>query len=310
MNLGYACINMELSGKGISTNRGMIKKTFLAKGKEYAAELALKNLQDLKTVLEWNIENSIFVYRMSSCLFPWMSEYEFKDLHNYDDILKMCKEIGQLSKDGGIRLSFHPGHFDILATNNPDALERTVRDLNQHAQIMDMMDLRADHYNTINIHVGGAYGDKTSALKRFCENFGLLQLSARKRLTVENDDKVNMYSVNDLYEGVYKEIKIPIIFDFHHHRMCDGNLTERQALELAASTWPSSVRPLTHYSSSKKFNEDETSNKQAHADYLYEEINTYGCNIDIELEAKAKEQALLKYRKDYISEICYATKEL
>jgi UV DNA damage endonuclease len=299
LNLGYACINMNLSEKGISTNRGMIKKTFLTKGKDYAADLALKNLEDLKTIIKWNSENGIFIYRMSSCLFPWMSEYDFKDLYNYDAILKSCKEIGKLASDHGQRLSFHPGHFDILATSNPDVLRRTVLDLNQHAQIMDMMELREDGYNTINIHVGGAYGDKASALKRFCENFGLLQLSARKRLTVENDDKASMYSVNDLYNGVYKEIKIPIIFDFHHHRMCDGGLTERAALQLAASTWPSGIRPLTHYSSSKKLNEDSSVNHQAHAEYLYEQINTYGVNIDIELEAKAKELALAKYRKDY-----------
>jgi UV DNA damage endonuclease len=293
---------MELSQQGISTNRGMIKKTFSSKGIPYASELALKNLKDLKRVLEWNAENSIFVYRMSSCLFPWMSEYEFEDLPDYDEILSTCKEIGKLASDSGQRLSFHPGHFDILPTHNPDALKRTVRDLNQHAQIMDMMDLRQDHYNTINIHVGGAYGDKETTLQRFCENFGLLQLSARKRLTLENDDKVNMYSVKDLYEGAYKEIKIPIIFDFHHHRMCDGGLTEREALSLAASTWPSGIRPLTHYSSSKKLNEDSSTNHQAHADYLHEEINTYGINIDIELEAKAKELALAKYRKDYLQE--------
>jgi len=299
LNLGYACINMNLSEKGISTNRGMIKKTFLTKGKDYAADLALKNLEDLKTIIKWNSENGIFIYRMSSCLFPWMSEYDFKDLYNYDAILKSCKEIGKLASDHGQRLSFHPGHFDILATSNPDVLRRTVLDLNQHAQIMDMMELREDGYNTINIHVGGAYGDKASALKRFCENFGLLQLSARKRLTVENDDKASMYSVNDLYNGVYKEIKIPIIFDFHHHRMCDGGLTERAALQLAASTWPSGIRPLTHYSSSKKLNEDSSVNHQAHAEYLYEQVNTYGLDIDIELEAKAKELALVKYRKDY-----------
>lgn len=298
--LGYACINIELSSKGISTNRGMIKKTFQQKGINYASELALKNLEDLKKIIEWNAENSIFVYRMSSCLFPWMSEYEFKDMPNYKEILNVCKEIGKLSKDNGQRLSFHPGHFDILPSNNPDALKRTIKDLNQHAQIMDMMELSENHYNTINIHVGGAYGDKISTMKRFCENFGLLQLSARKRLTVENDDKVNMYSVKDLYEGVYKEIKIPIIFDFHHHRMCNGDLSEKEALTLASSTWPSGIRPLTHYSSSKKLNENSEVNHQAHADYIHEEINHYDMNIDIELEAKAKELALIKYRKDFL----------
>jgi UV DNA damage endonuclease len=274
----------------------MIKRTFLAKGIPYASELALKNLQDLKKVLEWNSENGIKVYRMSSCLFPWMSEYEFHELPDFAEIEKACKEIGKIASETGQRLSFHPGHFDILATQDPKRLEATVLDLNRHAQIMDMMGLRKDHYNTINIHIGGAYGDKELSMKRFCQNFKLLQDSAQRRLTVENDDKVNMYSTKDLYNGVFLEIGIPIIFDYHHHRMCSGDLTEKEALTLAASTWSKEIKPLTHYSSSKKLNEDSNSNHQAHADYIYEKIDQYGLQIDIELEAKAKERALLNYR--------------
>ena len=211
MNLGYACINMELSKKGISTNRGMIKRTFQNRGKDYAADLALQNLKDLLKVLEWNEEKGVKVYRMSSCLFPWMSEYEFIDLHNFYDILKICGSIGRLAESSGQRLSFHPGHFDILATNSENSLKNTLRDLNQHSEIMDLMGLRNNWYNTINIHIGGAYGDKDTTLKRFCENFYKLEESTKQRLTVENDDKVNMYSVKDLYDGVYKEIGIPII---------------------------------------------------------------------------------------------------
>ena len=299
MNLGYACINMTLAQRGISTNRGMIKRTFLAKGIPYASELALKNLQDLREVLIWNAEFDINVYRMSSCLFPWMSEYEFQDLPNFREIEKICKDIGKISKDNNQRLSFHPGHFDILATQDPKRLEATVLDLNRHAQIMDMMELREDHYNTINIHIGGAYGNKELSMKRFCQNFSRLQDSAKKRLTVENDDKINMYSTKDLYKGIFLEIGIPIIFDYHHHRICSGNLTEEEALTLAASTWPKEINPLVHYSSSKKLNENSETNHQAHADYIYEKINEYGFSIDIELEAKAKELALLKYRDRY-----------
>ena len=54
-------------------------------------------------------------------------------------------------------------------------------------------------------------------MKRFCENFNRLPDSVKTRLTVENDDKASMYSVVDLYEGVYKVIGIPIVFDYHHH---------------------------------------------------------------------------------------------
>jgi UV DNA damage endonuclease len=300
INLGYACINMELSSQGISTNRGMIKKTYLAKGKTYASELAEKNLEDLKKVLKWNYENGFKVYRMSSCLFPWMSEYEFEDMPNYKVIKKLCEEIGSYAAETGQRLSFHPGHFDILATQSPTSLANTLLDLNRHGQIMDMMKLREDSYNTINIHVGGAYGDKKSAMERFCTNFLKLDASTQNRLTVENDDKANMYSTKELYEGIHLVVGIPIIFDFHHHRMCTGDQSEEEALKLAATTWKS-VRQLTHYSSSKKLNEDSTSNQQSHAEYIYEKINNYGLEIDIEVEAKMKEVAVLKYLKEYES---------
>jgi UV DNA damage endonuclease len=291
---------MELADTGISTNRGMIKKTFLSKGKDYAADLALQNLKDLLTILKWNTSKGIKLFRMSSCLFPWMSEYEFKDLYNYEEILSACKEIGKYVKDNNQRLGFHPGHFDILASPSESVIANTVLDLNRHSQIMDMMDLDINWYNTINIHVGGAYGNKEESLARFCKNFMLLEENTRKRLTVENDDKDSMYSVKDLYNHVYSEIKIPIIFDYHHHRINTGGLSEYEALILAYSTWPESIKPILHYSSAKKLHEDDSVKIQAHADFIYEKISTYELDLDIELEAKAKEKALLSYTDTHL----------
>ena len=123
----------------------------------------------------------------------------------------------------------------------------------------------------------------------------LLEENTRKRLTVENDDKDSMYSVKDLYNHVYSAIKIPIIFDYHHHRINPGGLTEYEALILAYSTWPDGIKPLLHYSSAKKLYEDESVKIQAHADFVYEKINHYDLDLDIELEAKAKEKALSNY---------------
>ena len=81
IQLGYACINMTLQEtKKIQCNRGMIKRTFMAKGIEYASELALSNVRGLREVIKWNNENGIKVYRMTSCLFPWFSEYDIFDL--------------------------------------------------------------------------------------------------------------------------------------------------------------------------------------------------------------------------------------
>ncbi len=161
-----------------------------------------------------------------------------------------------------------------------------------------MMGLSRTPYNKINIHIGGAYGDKESAMERFCVNFERLPDSVKSRLTVENDDKASMYSVKDLYEGVYKRIGIPIVFDYHHHKFCTGDLSEQQALEMAISTWPEGVTPATHYSESrsKEYNDDKIK-PQAHSDYVYDKIETYGNEIDVMVEAKHKELAVQKYKE-------------
>mgnify|MGYP001390365641 CR=1 FL=1 len=297
--LGYACINMTLAKQGISCNRSMIRRTFEAKGVAYASELILENLRNLTKIVSWNNQNGIKVYRMSSDMFPWMSQYEFTDLPDYDKICNLLKGIGKLAMDNGQRLSFHPGQFCVLASPNEKVVVNAINELDKSAQIMDLMGLPKSPAAKINIHVGGAYGDKDSALERFCNNFKRLQPSAQVRLTVENDDKANMYSVKDLYYGVYGIVGIPIVFDYHHHKFCTGDMTEEEALKMAAKTWPNNVKQCTHYSESKALHEENTKIRpQAHSDYISEEIKDYGLDIDVVVEAKAKELTVLKYHKE------------
>jgi UV DNA damage endonuclease len=158
------------------------------------------------------------------------------------------------------------------------------------------MGLSRTPWNKINIHLGGVYGDKESAMNRFCKNFEKLPESVQTRLTVENDDKASMYSVKELYNGIYKRVGVPIVFDYHHHRFCNGGLTEQEALELAMSTWPKDITPVVHYSESRSIEqEDEKIRPQAHSDYVYDYIDTYGNEVDVMIEAKHKELAVKKY---------------
>lgn len=301
IRIGYCCINLSLADKKVTANRGMVKKTFEQKGPTYAGELAYLNLCDLLTILKWNVENDIYVYRMSSDIFPWMSEYEITELANFDQIQEKLTEIGKFILGNGIRVSMHPGQFDVLCSPNPSVVEKTIIDLDKHSQIMDLMGLPSSYIFPINIHLGGTYGDKESAAARFCENFQLLQTSTKSRLVVENDDKASQFSVNDLYSMVYMKIGTPITFDFHHHRFCDGGLAEETALRLASTTWKG-YRPLTHYSSCKRTFEDPTVIARSHADFIYETIKSYNLRFDIEIEAKAKDLAVLKYREDFVNE--------
>ena len=307
MNLGYACINMQLSypqkyggrERGISpitTGRSMIKRTFESKGLDYASELTLANAMDLDRIIDWNILNGFNFFRITSGLAPWKSEYNWTDLKDLDDIKMYLHSAGVKAKTHNLRITSHPGPFNVLTSPHQHVVDNCVNDLTMHGDVFDMMGLSRTPYNKINIHIGGAYGDKPASMERFCENFNLLPESVKSRLTVENDDKASMYSVKELYHGVYNVIGVPIVFDYHHHKFCDGGLGEQEALELAISTWPEGITPATHYSESRREEQgDDTIRVQAHSDYIYDKIDTYGNDIDIMVEAKRKELAVQKY---------------
>ena len=309
MNLGYACINMQLSyptkygdkPKGtepITTGRGMIKRTFESKGVDYASEITLANVKDLHNIMAWNVLNGHNFYRMTSGLAPWKTEYEWDDLKDIKEIKQWLHSAGTMANTHGVRVTSHPGPFNVLVSPNENVVQNTITDLTIHGDIFDMMGLSRTPYNKLNIHCNGVYGDKESALDRFCKNFERLPESVQTRLTVENDDKASMYSVKELYDGIYKRINIPIVFDYHHHRFCDGGLSEQEALELAMSTWPKDIVPVVHYSESRsKEHLDESIRPQAHSDLIKELPNTYGNKVDIMVEAKHKELAIKGFIK-------------
>jgi UV DNA damage endonuclease len=158
-----------------------------------------------------------------------------------------------------------------------------------------MMGLSRTPYNKLNIHCNGVYGDKISAMDRFCKNFKKLSPAVQGRLTIENDDKASMYSVKDLMY-IHERIGIPIVFDYHHHTFNTGGLSEQEALELAMSTWPKGITPMVHYSESKRLHEgNQKIKEQAHSDYINDLPNLYGNKVDVMVEAKAKELSILPY---------------
>lgn len=294
MRIGYACINTALAEKKILINRSMIRKTFQEKGIAFASALAMKNIEDLETIVDWNICHGLMLYRMSSDMFPWMSEYELQDLPDYSAIRSILERIGKKALATGTRLTYHPGPFNVLASRNPDVVRKTVKELAQHGEVMDMIGLPRTPFAKVNIHIGGAYGDRHSAILRFIDNFAKLPVSVATRLTVENDDRPNMFSVTDLLT-VHEATGVPIVFDYHHHAFRSGDLTVEEAMSLACDTWPKGIIPIVHFSSPRRQYEDPKAPMVSHADFVYEPINAYGRHVDIMLEAKAKEQAALRF---------------
>jgi len=191
--------------------------------------------------------------------------------------------------------------------------------------MFDLMGYEPSFENKINIHVAGVYGDREATAKRWIKTWRRLSDSCKSRLVLENDDKASMYSVRHLYELIHQEIGIPITFDYWHHTFCTGDLTEQEAFFMARSTWEKhGVTQCTHYSESRRQEqkllvermlernsidlanisewptiENEYKNfckikEPAHADYIVNTPNTYEVdNLDIVVEAKAKELAIL-----------------
>jgi len=296
MNIGYACINMTM-GKKVTTNRSMVKKTFNTKGLDYVSELALANAKDLIKILEWNRLNGINFFRLSSALVPWGDNIDITQLKDYKEFKFELKKAGDYAKFWNMRINSHPGPFNVLPSPNESVVQKTFADLELHGKIFDLMGLSKTPYNNINIHCNGVYGDKQSAMDRLITNFKRLSPSVRKRLTLENDDKGSMYSVKDLMY-IYENTGIPIVFDYHHHQFCTGDLSEEQALKLAATTWPKGITQEVHYSESKALHENNPKEKpQAHSLYIKSLPNTYELDLDIMVEAKAKELAILPFIK-------------
>jgi UV DNA damage endonuclease len=300
ISYGYACVNMTLSDvpakRKVTTNRTMIRKTFDERGINYAAQLAEQNFVDLYKILQWNTANGIGFYRMSSDMVPWASEFGIYNLPNIERISALLRKCGEYATATNQRLTFHPGPFNKLTSSNPSVTTNTIKDLTVHADILDLMGLSRTHYNKINIHVGATYKNKPMAVAQFLRNFELLDEKIRSRFTLENDDKASLYPTEELYNLVHKHTGIPIVFDYHHHSLNSGGISERDALEIAISTW-NGIKPVVHYSESRAKEQNIKCPAQAHSDSYRNVANTYGHDVDMMLECKHKEIGLFKYRE-------------
>jgi UV DNA damage endonuclease len=253
------------------------------------SQLALANANALFNAIVWCASNKIKAFRVNSQILPVKSHpevgYKIADLRDSRLIQERFRECGSIAKSNDIRLSFHPDQFVVLNSPNPKVVEASVRELEYHGEVAEW--IGAD---VINIHAGGVYGDKASALKRFEENFKRLPKGVQIRLTLENDDR--SFTPRDLLPICHR-LNIPLVYDVHHHRVLPDELTIEEATELAYQTW--NREPLFHISS--PLGGWTTNQPNRHADTIDAEDfpncwKSYSITVDI--EAKAKEVALFK----------------
>jgi UV DNA damage endonuclease len=296
--LGYCCINTILRKQGVYCSRTLIKRTFTI---EKASELALQNCKDLLTILKWNNEHDIKVFRISSELFPRYTcrehGYSFTDLKDHCEISNVLNECGEFAYENGMLLSFHPGQFTTLASPNEVAAQAGIREVEYHSLLCDLIDQNDILDIPINFHIGGSYGQTwQETANRFVASFNQLSERTQQRVCIENDDKASCWNVKKLYDYIYLRIKVPICYDIHHWLFChEADRTMFQDFELAKTTWGDRSMQI-HYSESKTQDKLVPAHSNYYQNILPDFIDLNG-NYHIHLECKAKEDALLKMRK-------------
>lgn len=257
------------------------------------SDLCFKNALALQKAFIYCFENDIGCFRVNSKIMPLKTHplvgYEIMDLPGGSDIIKAFKKCKVLLKEYQLRASFHPDQFILLSSPNDDVNNRAIADLKYQAQVSQW--IGAD---VINIHAGGGYGDKKSALRRVALNLKKLPNSVLSRLTFENDDRT--YTPQDLLPFCKKH-NIPFVYDVHHHRCLPDDLSVEEATRLTLKTW--NREPLFHLSSPREGWESRT--PQYHHDYINKnDFPQCWKNLDItvEVEAKAKEVAIKKLTKE------------
>lgn len=293
IRLGLCCIFRKEPIKFRRTTAKYLNRFDRKKQLHHISEICAHNAKSLLDALIFCNRHGIQDFRVNSQILPLKTHpdagYQIEDLPLYRKIIDAFRECGAFCRENDLRTTFHPDQFVLLSSTNPTVIRNSLAELRYQAQAAGW--INAD---VINIHGGGVYGNKTGALRRLTSQIKKLPDSVRTRLTLENDDRA--YTPKDLFP-VCLDTGVPLVYDVHHHRCLPDGLAVEQATELAIQTW--NREPLFHLSSPKNGWESSSVNK--HHDYIDpNDVPDCWLNLDItvEVEAKAKELAVLKLKKD------------
>ena len=303
VQLGLCCMNTTLKKKKVPVyaSRRIIVRIIDRLGIEELKRRILLNLEDLLKMLQWNEDNGIRVFRLSSEMFQHKTNPKVPD-YDFDFALEHLKKISDLAKKYGHRLTFHPGQFNNLGTPHSKTLRMTIADLDYHASVLDIMDMDQD--SVMVIHGGGIYGDKEGAIERWCENYEDLPEKIKRRLVLENCEKC--YSIEDCLR-MSQMTNVPVVLDTHHFE-CYKLLHPLEKLKDPKEYIPEILKTWQRRGIKPKFHVSEQgSGKIGHhsdyidilPDYLLEIPEKYNIKIDIMIEAKMKELSIQKLYEKY-----------
>lgn len=259
------------------------------------AELCTANAEALLATLRFCAANQIGAFRINSQILPIKTHptagYDVQELPGSGALIAQFRACGEFARVNHIRLSFHPDQFVVLNSPNPQTRAHSLAELEYQAEVAAWVGA-----DTINLHGGGAYGDKATALRELRRQIEALPDSIRSRLTLENDDKV--YTPAELLP-ICQATHVPLVYDVHHHRCLSDGLTVAAVTEQAARTWDR--EPLFHISSPLAgWNGPKPERHHDYIDPADFPPEWLGWALTVEVEAKAKELAVAKLRRELL----------
>ena len=286
MRIGYPCINRTLYCTAGSTFR-------LKSYSETRLKTAIKNnLNCLRKILQFNLQHKLFFFRISSDLVPFASHpiNKFNWQEHFEDEFE---GIGEFIIKNRMRISMHPDQFTLINSIKDEIFERSKKELLYHAEILDLMKLNTSA--KIQIHIGGAYGDKKSSMKRFLKRFNRLPDSVIRRLVIENDDR--LYDLSDCFK-ISGETQIPVLFDVFHHKLNNSTAqTVKELFRLIEKSWNEKRDgvPMVDYSSQEPNGPTRQHSKTINLeDFGLFLKQTEPYDFDVMLEIKDKEKSAIE----------------
>lgn len=297
MKIGYACKHQTLGSANKKITYKKLSTYDLQKQYDTLYNLSKINLNNLKEIILQNINDNIFMFRISSGLFPLACHPEIVKWWEPTSLFKKeLEEIGSIITQHNVRVSLHPGQFNVLTNNNPNILNNTLNELGHSYRIL--YNLKLSYTPDIIIHMGGKYGDMKQAIHNLINNFRKLSNECKNMIRFENDQHI--YTAQQVYH-VCKHLGVPMILDVEHHKHNNGKINLETAFYLAMDTWDEKLTPKIHLST-----QSSEYNKHAHSDYISTEdfYNVYKFleiyKFDIMLECKKTNESLYKLKKDLI----------
>ena len=239
MSIGYACLTLGVWNTDLKTC--MIKNADEAR----LTSLIACNLDALERMIDYNIKNGIRMFRISSDIIPFASSPVNK-IPWADTFSERLSVIGRKIRQSGMRVSMHPGQYTVLNSPNETTAGNAVLDLRYHTAFLDSLQVDATH--KIILHIGGAYDDRPSAIKRFAQGYHALDDRIKARLIIENDDRI--YNIREVLD-IGLNNRIPVVFDNLHHQTnpCEETAGYADWISICAQTWqPADGRQKIHYS--------------------------------------------------------------